>query len=133
MCPGKKVSTKSIQSVIYKNASRHPQAAAGGLTCASIKLLEHLDAMGYRFKMATHDQVDAAEIPPVGAWQNASGFDMLADFPSVNARVFGKTTASTPMHAAYLRDFTTFSTNLFAVRDEWSGSALPWPSLTCEK
>ena len=100
-------------------------------TCASIKLLEHLDAMGYRFKQATHVEVDAAEIPPVGAWQNASGFERLADFPSDNARVFGKTTAHTPMYAAYYRDFKTFSTNLFAVRDSWEAPALPWPSLVC--
>ena len=100
-------------------------------TCASIKLLEHLDAMGYRFKQATHNEVDAAEIPPVGAWQNANGFERLADFPSDNARVFGKTTAHTPMYAAYYRDFKTFSTNLFAVRDSWEAPALPWPSLVC--
>ena len=101
-------------------------------TCASIKLLEHLDAMGYRFKIASHDVVDLAKIPPVGTWQNASGFEELADFPSVRARVFSKTTASTRMYAAYHRDFVTFSTNLFAVRDSWSGPVLPWPSLRCD-
>ena len=100
-------------------------------TCASIKMLEHLDALGYRFKMASHHAVDAAELPPVGAWQNASGFERLADFPSANARAFGVTTATTPMHAAYRRDFTSFSTNLFAVREDWGGLALPWPTLAC--
>lgn len=100
-------------------------------TCASIKMLEHLDALGYRFKMASHHAVDAAELPPVGAWQNASGFERLADFPSTNARAFGVTTATTPMHAAYRRDFTSFSTNLFAVREDWGGLALPWPTLAC--
>jgi len=103
-----------------------------GQTCASIKLLEHLDAIGYRFKMASHNVVDAANVPAIGEWRNASGFERLADFPSISARVFGKTTASTPMHAAYHRDFTTFSTNLFAVREDWwRGPVLPWPSLTC--
>ena len=100
-------------------------------TCASVKLLEHLDAMGYRFKIASHNAVDAAEMPPVGKWQNASGFERLADFPSVHALVFHKTTACTRMYAAYHRDFTTFSTNLFAVRDTWEAPALPWPSLVC--
>lgn len=102
-------------------------------TCASIKLLEHLDAMGYRFKIASHNAVDAAKIPPVGAWQNASGFEELADFPSIGARAFGKTAATTPMRAAYLKDFVTYSTNLFAVRENWSVPVLSWPSLTCKR
>ena len=102
-------------------------------TCASIKLLEHLDAMGYRFKIASHNAVDAAEIPPVGAWQNARGFEELPDFPSIGARAFGKTAATTPMRAAYLKDFATFSTNLFAVRENWSVPVLSWPSLTCKR
>lgn len=100
-------------------------------TCASIKLLEHLDAIGYRFKIASHDAVDAAIVPVVGKWQNVSGFEQLADFPSVDARASGKRAAQTPMFAAYHRDFRTFSTNLFAVREAWTVAALPWPTLVC--
>lgn len=100
-------------------------------TCASIKLLEHLDAMGYRFKIAPHAAVDAAVVPAVGEWHNASGFARLTDFPSLDARAFGKQTARTPMYAAYHRDFRTFSTNLFAVRKDWAVSTLPWPTLAC--
>ena len=100
-------------------------------TCASIKLLEHLDAIGYRFKIASHDAADAATVPAVGKWHNVSGFEQLADFPSVGARAFGKRAGHTPMYAAYHRDFATFSTNLFAVREAWTVRALPWPTLVC--
>lgn len=100
-------------------------------TCASIQLLEHLDALGYRFKLASHAAVDAPQMPPVGAWQTAGGFEALADFPSARARVFGRRAATTPMYAAYYRDFTTFSTNLVAVRTSWSAQPRPWPRLTC--
>jgi FkbM family methyltransferase len=100
-------------------------------TCASIKALEHLHEMGYRFKIASHSAVDAAQIPPVGSWSGAGGFEKLADFPSTRALAFSNATACTSMHAAYKVDFTSFSTNLFAVRHARKASALPWPTLVC--
>jgi FkbM family methyltransferase len=101
--------------------------------CATIKMLEHLDALGYAFKQADHILVDAALLPPVGAWEGAGGFGRLPDFPSNATRAQVAREGLSPMRAAYERDFTAYlSTNLFARQVEWpTRAARPWPSLEC--
>ena len=101
--------------------------------CATVKMLEHLGALGYAFKQADHAFVDAALLPPVGAWADAGGFDRLPDFPSNATRARGEREGLPPMRAAYEWDFTAWlSTNLFARRVKWAASAaLPWPTLAC--
>lgn len=105
--------------------------------CATIKMLEHLDALGYVFKQADHALVDAAALPPVGAWQGAGGFGAMPDFPSNATRARGLSLGLSPMRAAYEWDFTAYlSTNLFARRVDWAagegaGADRPWPSLGC--
>lgn len=101
--------------------------------CATIKMLEHLDALGYAFKRADHAFIDAAPLPPVGAWAVADGFDRLPDFPSNATRARGAREDLSPMRAAYEWDFTAYlSTNLFARRVKWAvGAAPPWPTLEC--
>ena len=101
--------------------------------CATIKMLEHLDALGYAFKHADHALVDAAQLPEVGAWERTGGFDRLPDFPSNATRAQAAREGLSPMRAAYERDFTAYlSTNLFARRARWAaGAALPWPTLGC--
>jgi len=101
--------------------------------CATIKMLEHLDALGYVFKQADHALVDAAVLPPVGAWQGTGGFNAMPDFPSNATRARGLSLGLSPMRAAYEWDFTAcLSTNLFARRVDWTaGAGRPWPSLGC--
>ena len=98
-------------------------------------MLEHLDALGYAFKHADHTLVDAAQLPEVGAWEGAGGFDRLPDFPSNATRAQGAREGLSPMRAAYEWDFTAYlSTNLFARRVDWAagaGAERPWPTLEC--
>lgn len=112
--------------------SRSQQA---GQRCATIKMLEHLDALGYAFKQADHALVDAATLPPVGAWVGTGGFDAMPDFPSNATRARGESLGLSPMRAAYKWDFTAHSsTNLFARRVNWAagaGAERPWPALGC--
>lgn len=100
--------------------------------CATVKMLEHLDALGYVFKHAHHGRVDAIAPPPVGAWADADGFDRLHDFPSNATRARAEREGFSRMGAAFLTDFVTFSTNLFARRVNWTaGAGRPWPTLQC--
>jgi len=101
-------------------------------TCASIKMLEHLHALGYQFKIARHSLVDATKLPPVGKWRNASGFAVLPDFPSNASRKRAARLGHTAMHEAYSWDFASFSTNLFAIRVNWTARVSQhWPTLGC--
>ena len=100
-------------------------------TCASVKMLEHLDALGYEFKLAHHSLVDAATLPPIGEWVGARGFHNLTDFPSSDTRKRAAQLGRTPMRMAYEKQFRTFSTNLFAQRVNWTASDVPWPTLGC--
>ena len=100
--------------------------------CATIKMLEHLDALGYVFKQAHHGLVDAIALPQVGAWVGTDGFDRLPDFPSNDTRTRAEREGFSRMEAAFLTDFVTFSTNLFARRADWTvGTGRPWPPLHC--
>ncbi len=100
--------------------------------CATVKMLEHLDALGYVFKHAHHALVDAIAPPPVGTWANVDGFDRLPDFPSNATRARAEREGFSRMEAAFLTDFVTFSTNLFARRVDWeAGAGRPWPTLGC--
>lgn len=101
--------------------------------CATVKMLEHLDALGYAFKQVSHAQVDAVALPRVGEWANADGFGPLADFPSNETRARGAREGLSPMRAAYEWDFTAYlSTNLFARHvDGTAGTGRPWPTLVC--
>ena len=100
-------------------------------TCASIKMLEHLHALGYQFKIAGHSLVYATKLPPVGKWRNSSGFSTLPDFPSKASRKRASRNGHTPMHEAYSSDFVSFSTNLFAIRVNWTARVSQWPTLGC--
>ena len=92
--------------------------------CATINMLEHLDALGFAFKQATHAQVDAVALPRVGEWANVDGFDLLNDFPSNRTRKRAASVGLTVMHAAYQWDFTAYlSTNLVAQRVRWMTEA----------
>ncbi len=101
--------------------------------CATIKMLEHLDALGYVFKQVSHAQADAVDLPRIGEWADADGFGPLADFPSNATRARGEREGLSPMRAAYEWDFTAcLSTNLVARRMNWdAGAGLPWPTLEC--
>ena len=101
--------------------------------CATIKMLEHLDALGFAFKQVTHAQADAVALPLVGEWANADGFGSLNDFPSNATRTRGASVGLSPMHAAYEWDFTAYlSTNLVAQRASWMVEApRHWPTLAC--
>ena len=57
--------------------------------CATLKMLEHLDALGYAFKQVSHAQADAVALPRIGEWASADGFGPLADFPSNETRARG--------------------------------------------
>ena len=96
-------------------------------------MLEHLHALGYRFKMAHHSIVDAVKLPPVGKWRHTRGFDRLSNFPSNGAYQRAARNGRSPMREAYDSDFVTFSTNLFAYRVNWNWTAAvaPWPTLGC--
>ena len=103
--------------------------------CATIKMLEHLDALGYAFKQANHALVDETVLPLVGEWQRTNGFGAMPDFPSNATRERALSLGMSPMRAAYEWDFTAYlSTNLFARRVDWAtgvGAEQPWPSLGC--
>jgi len=102
--------------------------------CATIKMLEHLDALGFAFKQVTHAQADAVALPRVGEWANADGFGALDDFPSNATRARAASAGLSPMRAAYEWDFTAYlSTNLVAQRASWAAEApRHWPALACE-
>ena len=101
--------------------------------CATVKMLEHLGALGYAFKQVSHAEADAVALPPIGEWANANGFDRLPDFPLNTTRERGAREGLSPMRAAYEWDFTAYlSTNLVARRVNWNaGAGLPWPTLEC--
>mmetsp|Transcript_384 Transcript_384/g.596 ORF Transcript_384/g.596 Transcript_384/m.596 type:complete len:377 (-) Transcript_384:217-1347(-) len=99
-------------------------------TCASIKMLEHLHSLGYKFKIAHHNAVDNVIMPPVGKWINSHVLDQLNDFPSLAAYRRAKRSGRSPMREAYDSDFVTFSTNLVGYRLNWTTVAA-WPNLRC--
>ena len=101
--------------------------------CATVKMLEHLDALGYAFKQVSHAEADAVDLPRIGEWANAGGFDRLPDFPLNATRARGASEGLSPMRAAYEWDFTAYlSTNLVARRTNWDpGAQRPWPTLKC--
>jgi hypothetical protein len=101
--------------------------------CATVKMLEHLDALGYAFKQVSHVEADAVALPPIGEWATVDGFGRLPDFPSNATRARGERENMTPMRAAYEWDFTAYlSTNLVARRTSWGlGAERPWPTLQC--
>ena len=105
-------------------------------TCAAIKMLEQLDALGYDFRQAPHALVDGRA--PVGPWRSApSAWDRLPPFPSDETRRKHAQAASgakrSLMRAAYEEDFETHSTNLVGRLNSARRprEAPPWPSLAC--
>lgn len=101
--------------------------------CATIKMLEHLYALGFAFKQVSHNQADEAHLPLVGEWANADGFGPLVDFPTNETQMRGTLEGLSPMRAAYEWDFTAYlSTNLVARRVKWADAHWPWPSLGCD-
>ena len=100
-------------------------------TCAMVKTLQHLHALGYDFREASHKLVD--ERAPVGPWRTApSAWEKLAPFPSAATRARAGSTIPL-MKAAYDWDFSTHSTNLVGKLDPARRPATPppWPSLAC--
>ena len=100
-------------------------------TCAAIKMLEHLHALGSDFRQVPNALVDAPA--PAGAWRAApSAWDSMPAFPMAGTRARHAGSLS-PMRAAYLHDFTTHSTNLVGRLDDARRPATPppWPSLDC--
>ena len=107
-------------------------------TCATVKMLEHLDQLGYDFKQAPHAMVDMPA--PKGAWKTApSAWERLPPFPSAAARVrhaadFSVAQGGTSlMRKAYDVDFSTHSTNLVGKLNPARRPSTPlaWPSLAC--
>ncbi len=126
-------------------------------TCAAVKMLGQLSALGYEFRQVPNRLIDVAA-PPIGTWGTEPGpWVALPPIPSARtsasaARVnrlglFGKRGGDMRKTAemwgvAYRADFTTFSTNLIARRrpaapcasltGRLKGGPCPqWPSLTC--
>jgi len=116
-------------------------------TCAAIKMLEQLDALGYEFRQVNQQRVDRVA-PKFGSWASSSIWEQLPSFPSARAlaklsvqaskvglrgKGKGKGRNLTKMEMAYRTDFSTFSTNLIGtLRKENRVSPLPpWPALTC--
>ena len=109
-------------------------------TCATVKMLEQLDALGYELRQASHRLVD--QPAPRGPWKTApSAWDSLPPFPSAQVRARHakqqqqQQTAggSSLMRVAYDNDFVTHSTNLVAKLDpsRRPTNPPPWPSLGC--
>ncbi|KAL1496868.1 hypothetical protein AB1Y20_014452 [Prymnesium parvum] len=96
-------------------------------TCATIKMLQQLDRLGYHFKQVTNREIDQ-DAPPVGQWESQGR--TLPSFPSSHRPKRGGD-ASSRMHVAYRRDFTSFSTNLIGYRSGPPPKAPKWPSLDC--
>ena len=54
-------------------------------TCAAVKMLEQLDALGYELRQASHHLVD--QPAPKGPWKSApSAWERMPPFPSVTKR-----------------------------------------------
>jgi len=124
-------------------------------TCASIATLNHLHALGFRFKQVNNHLVDKLDLTPtVGTWKTAPGpWAKLPSFPSSDAwqhagrsmsrSLLGRfkglllNSSVPPMSYAYRTDFRSFSTNLIALRaDNWRcagvlGRCPRWPALAC--
>ena len=106
-------------------------------TCAAIKMLEQLDALGYDFRQAPHALVDGRA--PVGPWRSApSAWDRLPPFPSDETRrkhAQAASGAKRSSRAAYEEDFETRSTNLVGRLNSARRprEAPPWPSLAAER
>ena len=109
-------------------------------TCATVKMLEQLDALGYELRQASHKLVDKPA--PRGPWKSApSAWDSLPPFPSAEVRARHaqqqqqQQTAGggSLMRVAYDNDFVTHSTNLVAKLDlsRRPTNPPPWPSLGC--
>jgi len=109
-------------------------------TCAAIKMLEHLHALGYDFRQVPHALVDSSA--PAGAWRSGpSAWAQLPPFPSAAtmarhasvAKGGGEAASSSLMLSAYTNDFTTHSTNLVGRLDAARKPATPppWPKLSC--
>lgn len=112
-------------------------------TCAYVRLLEHLDALGYQFRQVNHARSHelVRETGPLAQWSSlppvTPSFDTFpSDAPAMRQyrrRVSKGARAPSRMKMAYEVDFRTFSTNLIGVhnarlRDPALGQ---WPPLTC--
>ena len=114
-------------------------AASRDQTCAAVKTLEQLAALGFEFRQVPNDVVDR-EVP-MRAWRSAGVWESLPRFPSDAAKAAhaaggGCGSAAwfpcSPMGAAYRNDFTGFSTNLIARRRAGArAQPPPWPELKC--
>jgi len=104
-------------------------------TCAAIKMLEHLDALGYEFRQVNQKAVDKAIPPPAGTWAKNMGqaWEQLTPFPSAKKEGLGLGRKGSAMARAYRVDFKSFSTNLIGrLKPERRVPHLPpWPSLVC--
>jgi len=103
-------------------------------TCAAIKMLEQLDALGYEFRQVNQKTVDKFVSWSDHDETSTSAWEVLTEFPS-------KLTLSSDrgnkkgsrMKRAFNQDFKTFSTNLIGrLRPKRRAKVLPpWPSLSC--
>jgi len=121
-------------------------------TCALIKMLAQLDALGYDFRQAPHALVD--EPAPAGPWRSApSAWERLPPFPSSQVRAKHAQQRTPPpggaplaadgvrsfseshalMRLAYEGDFHSHSTNLVGRLNtaRRPDTPPPWPSLAC--
>ena len=111
-------------------------------TCAYVRLLEHLDALGYTFRQVDHVRSHALvrETGPLVHWSSLSpvtpGFNTFPSDSSMRnyrRRTSRGTGVPSRMKVAYEVDFRTFSTNLIGMHNASLRAPAPgqWPPLTC--
>jgi len=119
-------SVENVQLELTKTPSKRDQ------TCATVKMLEQLHALGFDFKQVGNKVIDEPP-PPVGSWRESSIWASLPAFPSQAAQRAATRRYRTGMEAAYHLDAVTHSTNLIGRRREGAAAtaAPPWPTLGC--
>jgi len=122
------LSTRRVPAVQLE-LTRTPSAK--NQTCATIKMLQQLDRLGYSFQQVNNRDIDL-DAPPIGAW--ARGGRYIPPFPTARGRAKRSGDSAAKMLAAYRKDFTSFSTNLIGYREgppPGLEHVPKWPSLTC--
>ena len=121
------LSTRRVPAVQLE-LTRTPSAK--NQTCATIKMLQQLDRLGYHFQQVNNKDIDL-DAPPIGSW--ATQGRAIPAFPRDSARRAKRSgDSAAKMLTAYRKDFTSFSTNLIGYRPDPPPAAVPkWPSLTC--
>ena len=127
------LSTRRVDTLQFELSHTNHQP---NQTCAAVRMLAGLHALGYKMRQVKR-QLKDAPAPPVGTWRTAPGlWETLPRFPSgrerprAGKRRGGDANGSLSldvMRRAWKADFSSFSTNIIARRAPEALATRAWP------